>query len=175
MTKPKTQLDLGLLTAMVGDLTERLAQADADVALLLRLKEAEATATRIRAELADAQDKRATALADAVAVERKAYYASFKDVRVDVSGGELGIISNPLTASYTITIKRLAYNYSTRNNDLVERSYNGFAALEADALGYLIDVRPDAIPAIIMELAPGNPADAIRRYHIAMQRGYLAS
>lgn len=170
MTKPKTQLDLGLLTAMVADLTERLAQADADVALLVRLKEAEATATCIRAELADAHDKRAAALADVIAVERKALYASFKDVRVDASDG-----ANALATSYTITFKRLAYNYSTRENDLVERVYHGFESLEADALGYLIDVRPEAIPAVLMSLAPGDPANALRRYHQGKQRGYLAS
>lgn len=170
MTKPKTQLDLGLLTAMVGDLTERLAQADADVALLVRLKEAEATATRIRAELQAAQDKRANALADAAKQERMAMYASFKDVRVDTSDG-----ANALAVSYTITVKRLAYNYGTRENDLVERVYHGFESLEADALGYLIDVRPETIPAVLLSLAPGDPANAMRRYHQAKQRGYLAS
>lgn len=170
MTKPKTQLDLGLLTAMVADLTERLAQAEADVALLVRLKEAEATANRIRAELADAHDKRAAALSDVIAIERKALYASFKDVRVDTSDG-----ANALATSYTITFKRLAYNYRTRENDLVERVYHGFESLEADALGYLIDVRPEAIPAVLMSLAPGDPAKAMRRYHQAKLRGYLAS
>ncbi|MBL0114280.1 MAG: hypothetical protein IPP45_01920 [Sphingomonadales bacterium] len=170
MTKPKTQLDLGLLTAMVADLTERLAQADADVALLVRLKEAEATAARIRAELQTAQDKRAEAIADAAMQEKMARYASFKDARVDTSEG-----ANALATSYTITIKRLAYNYSTRENDLVERVYHGFESLEADALGYLIDVRPEAIPAILMTLAPGDPAGAMRRYYQAKQRGYLAA
>lgn len=170
MTKPKTQLDLGLLTALVEDLTERLAQADADVVLLVRLKEAEATATRIRAELLAAQDKRAEAIADAAKQERMARYASFKDARVDASEG-----ANALSASYTITIKRLAYNYATRQNDLVERTYQGFEALEADALGYLIDVRPEALPAILMDLAPGDPATAMRRYYQAKQRGYLAA
>ena len=168
--KPKTQLDLGLLTAMVEDLTERLAQADADVALLVRLKEAEATATRIRAELLTAQDKRAEAIADAAKQERMARYASFKDARVDASDG-----ANALAARYTITIKRLAYNYSTRQNDLVERTYHGFEGLDADALGYLIDVRPEALPTILMALAPGDPANAMRRYYQAKQRGYLAA
>lgn len=168
--KPKTQLDLGLLTAMVQDLTERLAQADADVALLVRLKEAEATAARIRLELRAAQDKRAEAITDAAKKERMARYASFKDARVDAGDG-----ANALAASYTITIKRLAYNYSTRQNDLVERTYHGFEDLEADALAYLIDVRPEALPAILMTLAPGDPATALRRYCQAKQRGYLAA
>jgi hypothetical protein len=173
MTKPKTQLDLGLLTAMVSDVAERLAEAEADVALLLRLKEAQATAARLRGELSAAEDKRAEALADTIAEERKARYASFKDVRVDTSIGTG--TSDALSARYTITFKRLAYNYSTRANDLVERSYHGFQAIEADALGYLIEVRPDALPAMISELAPGDPAKALQRYLSGMQRGYVAA
>lgn len=174
MTKPKTYLDLGLLTALVQDIGDRLNLAEADVALLQRLKGAEPTALRLRDELADAQSKLSLAMTNAVTEQRKALYSNFKDIRVSVAIGE-GQSNNALSNRYTITITRMAYDSRTRQSDWVDTVTEGFGALDADARGYLMEVRPDALPAIIMDLAPGDPATAMGLYYRGMQRGFIAA
>lgn len=49
----------------------------------------------------------------------------------------------------------------------------GFDALDDVAYEYLVTVKPEAIPAAIMELAPGNPQEAFGLYFVGKQRGYV--
>ena len=49
----------------------------------------------------------------------------------------------------------------------------GVAGLDNAAYEYLITVKPEAIPAEIMALAPGNPQEAFMLYFVGKQRGYV--
>ncbi len=175
MTKPKTQLDAELLTTLVEELRDRLKQAEADVALLQRLKDAEATALKVRADLAVAMTSLAEAMADKLSAERKGRYGNFKDIRVDVGFDKSGLSQSALAASYTITVTRMTYDYGMHESVWAESVSTSFDALPADAWGYLMEVRPDAIPNLIQNLAPGDPPEAMRLYFQGMKRGYLTA
>ena len=55
----------------------------------------------------------------------------------------------------------------------MEHSRNSFGALPPDVREYLIDQRPDLIPAKITALAPDNPREAFARYFVGLKRGCL--
>lgn len=164
--------DRVFLTSEVERLSTALDQARADVALLRRLTNAEADAERLAKELSKAQDDLSDAHADAILKERKAEFANLRSIAVRVtspSGREL----TALSANYTITYERLIYD--GRSSDWQPQSVNGLTALSSDVRRYLVLENPNAIPAIILDLAPGDPAAALQAYFIAFQRGYMST
>ena len=158
------------LTRRVEELNAALAQAQEDVALLERLTAAKATAKRLSAELAEAQEKLSIAMADEVQARREAAYASVKAIQIDE--GNLG--EGVLGRTFKITLTRCQWNgYESAP---VTTVVAGFDALPDDAWGYLLNVRPDLIPASIMALSPeGDARDAFNTYFTGMKRGYIAS
>lgn len=116
-------------------------------------------------------------LSDALAAEhetaRKQLVATFSDIAVAVSYPSYRE-GQVLAAGFTITYERLAFNMAANANLPTRSVCNGFDALPDAAFDYLCEIKPEAIPAEIMALAPGDPQAAFARYFKAKRRGYLA-
>lgn len=164
----KTLGDSSLLTAQIERIGAELALAKEDVALLERLKSATDRVARLTSEL----EKATAAETKARNAEAKAY----KDERfarisnVSVTAGQTDN-ENVLRSTFTITYSKPAWD--GRSTRVRERSTVGFGALPPEVLDYIIEKRPELIPAKIMALAPDSPRDAFRRYFVSMRRGFV--
>jgi len=132
-------------------------------------KAASTKAAQLDRSLAEAQAKLADALADELLEAQKARLANFSAIRVDWNREDTSIIH----CAYKIIYTRLSYDDRLGGNVPREHTINGFSALSDEALEYLLTVRPDAIPAPIMSLAPGDPHRAFDIYLAGKARGYL--
>jgi hypothetical protein len=166
-------VDLEALTANVQALQLGLAKANANIALLNELKSAEKDATRITAELAKANDALAIGMADAVAAERASTYAHIKDISIAVSIDPLRA-NSVLAASFTVSVTRLSYDMNTRQSLPTVHTYEGLHTLPSEMYDYLMEVKPQAIPSIIMALVPGDYQGSMNAYWMGMRRGHLA-
>jgi hypothetical protein len=127
-------------------------------------------ATELEHAIAKAQERYATALANEAAAARTARLAAFSDISVEVRHGDKRE-PNLLKATVIIRYTKDAYDARYRQAFPKEHSCNGFMALPDDAYEYLVWVKPEAIPAEIMELAPGDPHAAFRAYFTGLRRG----
>lgn len=125
-------------------------------------------ANEIAAALNDAKDRFATALADQARIEQEQRLSRFSDIRVDYTFGD-----NLISTAFVIRYTQDAYDHSINQTVPQEHKCNGFAALADAAYEYLITVRPEAIPAEIMALAPGKPQEAISVYLAGKAHGFF--
>ena len=125
-------------------------------------------ANEIDKALKNAKDRFATALADEQVEARNLRLARFSDIRVEVKPGD-----NLLTTSFTIKYMKDTWDMAAKASPPKQHECIGFAALDDDAYEYLVTQKPHAIPASIMALAPGKPADAMDIYFRAKRRGYI--
>lgn len=125
-------------------------------------------ANEIDRALKDAKDRFATALADEQVEARTQRLARFSDIRVEVKPSD-----NLLTTSFIIKYMKDTWDMAAKASPPKQHECVGFAALDDDAYEYLVTQKPHAIPASIMALAPGKPADAMALYFRAKQRGYI--
>jgi hypothetical protein len=156
-----------IAAAELERITVELNEANADLALLERLKSAADRVKRLTAE----QDKATKSRDKAVAAEAKAAddarFAGISDVQVTCNTPDEHVVRS----SFTINYVRLTWNgYLTAP---MEHSVTGFGCLPPDVLDYLIERRPDRIPAKIMALAPDSPREAFRRYFASLRRGHI--
>jgi hypothetical protein len=164
-----TTTDRVALTATVERLGAELIQARQDVALMQRLKNAEADAKRLAVELRTAQEELVQVNTAEVQAHRAAAYASYKDITV--SGGAAD--ASVLDTTFVITVTSLTYNGWETVPEIL--TYSGFRTLPREAVGYLLEVHPEQIPAKIKALAPGDNYEAFDRYFTALRRGYLTT
>ena len=122
-------------------------------------------------EIATEQDNLIEALAAEALEARNKLLASFSDISVDVTYplNETGLSF----ASFTIRYERLTYNMSARASIPTKYTCAGFYALPDEVFDYLTEVRPEMIPAEIMQLTPGNPREAFGKYFSAKRNGYF--
>lgn len=118
--------------------------------------------------LADAKDRFATTLADEQVEARNLRLSRFSDIRVEVKPGD-NLISTGFVIKYMQDTWDMAANASIPK----QHECSGFANLADDAYDYLVTKKPQAIPAVIMTLAPGKPADALAIYLQGKSRGYF--
>jgi hypothetical protein len=164
-----TNTNTASLLERVEELTAALVQAQEDVALLGRLTTAKATAKRLSAELTEAQDALSVAMADEVRAKRAALYAGFTDIKIIEGNLAEGLQHRTFQVNYT----REEWNGT---GSLITRSVMGFEAMPDGAWAYLLDVRPDQIPASILALSPtGDPTEAFNTYFTGMKRGWLSA
>lgn len=126
-------------------------------------------ANEIDKALKDAKDRFATALADEQVEARTQRLARFSDIRVEVKPGD-----NLLSTSFVIKYMKDTWDMQAKASPPKQHECNGFAALDDDAYEYLVTQKPQAIPAIIMALAPGKPEQAMALYFQGQRRGYLS-
>ncbi|WP_375291624.1 hypothetical protein [Qipengyuania sp.] len=125
-------------------------------------------ANEIDKALKDAKDRFATALADEQVEARNLRLARFSDIRVEVKLGD-----NLLRSSFTIKYMKDTWDMQAKASLPKQHECDGFSSLDDDAYEYLLTQKPHAIPASIMALAPGKPAEAMALYLRAKQRGYV--
>lgn len=130
-------------------------------------------AEEIVAAIAAANEELAVALANEAEAARAQRLADFGDISVSASYAP-GYEGNLLRAVFTITYDRLTYDQRARASLMQSHTIVGFRALNAEAMEYLQEVRPDAIPADIMDLAPGNPREAFGRYFMGLRKGSVS-
>lgn len=135
-------------------------------------KPAEAKAAEINAAIAYLQEQFAQALANEAETERQARLAGFGSITITKTYPP-GYEGNLLRANFAIAYERLQYDMRARASVMQAHKVVGFDGLPAEVLEYLIAAKPDAIPAEIRELAPGDPLEAFRRYFIGKRKGYL--
>ena len=125
-------------------------------------------ASGIDKALNDAKDRFATALADEQAEARNLRLSQFSDIRVETKRGD-NLSGNGYLIHYTRNTWDMAQNATVPK----PHTCNGFTALDNDAYDYLVSVKPQAIPAEIMALAPGDPQEAMSAYLAGKARGYF--
>jgi hypothetical protein len=118
--------------------------------------------------LDDAKERFATALANQATVEREERLKNFTDIRIVASPGK-----NLMNTEFMIYYTRKTWNNDAKESLPKVHECRGFAGLDNAAYEYLITVKPEAIPAEIMALAPGNPQEAFMLYLVGKQRGYV--
>ncbi len=125
-------------------------------------------ANEIDRALKDAKDRFASALADKQVDARNLRLSRFSDIRVEVKPGD-----NLNTTGFLIKYTRDTWDITANASVPKEHECNGFSALDDDAFDYLVTKKPQAIPAVIMALAPGKPREAFTLYLQGKQRGYF--
>ena len=119
-------------------------------------------------ELAEAKERFASALCDEAIEARDKRLSKFSDIRVETKPGD-----NLISTGFVIRYMQDTWDISLNKTVPKEHTCNGFAALVNDAYEYLVTVKPEAIPAVIMALAPGKPAEAMSVYLAGKARGYF--
>jgi len=125
-------------------------------------------ADEVAKALEDAKDRFADALANQGEVEREERLKNFTDIRIVASPGK-----NLMNTEFMIYYTRKTWNNDAKESLPKVHECRGFAALDDAAYEYLVTVKPEAIPAEIKALAPGNPQEAFGLYFIGKQRGYV--
>jgi hypothetical protein len=159
-----------LLTAEIERIEADLELARDDVALLERLKSATDRVARLTGELEKVTTARSKALAAEAKANDERRFAAISNV--SVTDGKTAA-ENVVRSTFTITYSRPAFD--GRSTRVREHTCEGFGPLPPEVLDYIIEKRPDLIPAKIMALAPDSPRDAFRRYFVALRRGYVAA
>jgi len=135
-------------------------------------KPATVKAQELQQAIAAANIALATALADEAEKARKERLASHGGIAISVEYPS-GYEGNVLRAVFTIEYSKGVYDMGLRRVVQQPHKVVGFAALPDDTFAYLVENCPEAIPAEIADLAPGDPMEAFRRYFIGQKKGYL--
>jgi hypothetical protein len=125
-------------------------------------------ADEVAKALADAKERFADALANQGTVEREARLKDFSGIRVVTKPGV-----HLLDTTFIIHYTRNTWDMKLNKSVPKEHECSGFSQLDDAAYEYLVTVKPQAIPAAIMELAPNNPQAAFGVYFMALKRGYI--
>lgn len=125
-------------------------------------------ADEVAKALEDAKERYAEALTNQATVEREERLKAFTDIRIVASPGD-----NLMNTTFTIYYTRKAWDNDAKESLPKVFECRGFAGLDDAAYEYLVTVKPEAIPAEILALAPGNPQEAFGLYFVGKQRGYV--
>jgi len=157
---------LGTIALEIETLSADLLKVNATIDLVG--KPAIDAANKLDKALKDAKDRFATALADEQEEARNRRLARISDVRVEVKPG-----NSLIDTVFVIHYKLLTCNITYQESTAVPHKSNGFAALADDVYEYLVTKTPEKIPAAILALAPGKPADAMAIYFQGKARGWF--
>lgn len=160
-------------TAMLASIANEIESLSADILKVnstidLLGKPAIDAANKLDKALKDAKDRFATALANEQEEARNLRLSRFSDIRVEVKPGN-SLIDTTFIVHYSV----LTWDMLEKASLPKPHTCNGFLSLADDAYEYLVTEKPDAIPASIMNLAPGRPQDAMGIYFQAKARGYF--
>ncbi|KQN90533.1 hypothetical protein ASE95_13775 [Sphingomonas sp. Leaf231] len=128
-------------------------------------------ANEIDKALQSAKDRFATALADQADREREERLSRFSDISVSIPvAGQ-----NLMNTGFIIRYKAKTWDMVLKDSVPKQHECNGFSVLPDDVYDYLVSKKPEAIPGIIMELAPGKPHEAMSIYLQSKARGFVKS
>ena len=163
----KTPANSIMLGADIERITADLELANTDVALLERLKSAKDRVTRLTGELEKATAARTKALTSEAKANEDRRFAGISNVVITDAEPNESVLRSP----FTITYSKPAFD--GRSTRVREHSAGGFGALSPEVLDYIIEKRPELIPAKIMALVPNDPRAAFRRYFVSLRRGFV--
>lgn len=129
-------------------------------------KTALAKANDLSVALADAKERYATALADEQTEARNKRLSAFSSIRIVYEKAH-----NLISTCFRIEYERLTWDMKLNASVTMKHNCQGFMNLDDTAYEYLVTVKPEAIPAAIMALAPGNPQAAFEAYFLGKKRG----
>jgi len=161
-----TNTALADIATEIDTLSADLAKVNATIDLIG--KPAETKAKQISAALDDAKERFAVAITDQATEERNQRLSRFSDMRVETRAGD-----NLCTTTFEIHYMQNTWDMALKESIPKPHKCNGFAGLSSDAYEYLLAVKPEAIPAEIMALAPGKPEEAMSVYMAGKARGYF--
>jgi len=161
-----TTNDIALFATEVATLEADLLKVTATIDLIG--KPAIDAADKIDEALGDAKGRLGTALANQIEIERGQRMRGFTDISVEVRPGE-----NLISTGFLIRYTRDTWDVALGQTVPSEHKCNGFAALADNAYEFLMTAKPQAIPAVIMALAPGEPEKAMSIYLQGKARGYF--
>lgn len=167
-----TEKPSDILRARLAENAAELQRAQADAELYERLTKARAETARLQKAGAELTASLSKALEAEAKADRKAAEARFRNLSITTTYPSADRPSGVLNARFTIRWESPKWNYRTGENELTAHQSDGFPALAGDAYAYIMEHRTDLIPAVIMELAPGDPEAAMSRYFTARRRGY---
>lgn len=175
MTKTKSDQPVSAIeiARRIESITAELAGANADVALLQRLKDSEANVDRLTAELAAAQFTMDTAQANELKAKQREAFARIRNMKITAIAPSDNPTAGLLATKFAVTYETVAYDPSTRCTVWRIASAPNINYLPIEALAYLTEATPELIPAVIMALAPDNPAQAVASFIQAVRRGYM--
>lgn len=158
---------------MLADIANEIEALDAQLSKINDLVEligqpAILKADEVTKALADAKDRFADALANQGEVEREERLKNFTDIRIVATPGK-----NLMNTEFMIYYTRKTWDNDVKESLPKVHECRGFAGLDDAAYEYLLTVKPHAIPAEILALAPGNAQEAFGLYFIGKQRGYV--
>lgn len=156
----------------ITELASEIEQARDDVALLDRLQAAAKRLPGLEKDYAAALAEQEREATERAAAEREASYGSVTDIRI-VGTENPQALANVLATSFTIFYTQPQWDMREQRSKPTERRVNGFMALPRPAMLYLLEKRPDLIPASIRELSPDDPHAAMDAYFQALRRGHL--
>ncbi|MDJ0278437.1 hypothetical protein QLH51_16695 [Sphingomonas sp. 2R-10] len=159
---------IGSIADEIETLSANLAKANALTDLLGQ--PAIDAVSKLTGELKDAKDRFAAALAKQDADDRAKRLSRFSDIRVETKSNA---DNNLISTGFTIRYMQKTWDDNLKDSVPKEHECNGFAALVDDAYEYLVTQKPQAIPAVIMALAPGKPQEAMSIYMQSKARGYF--
>lgn len=158
------------LTALIETLRADLSKVNATIDIIGT--PAVQRAEELTAAIDAANEQFAAILANEAEAARKVRLAGLGDMSISVAYPN-DYADNVLRAIFTIEYTRLQYDMRYREPLPERHKLVGFGALPDDVFEYLLEVRPEAIPTEITDLAPGDPLEAFRRYFLAKRRGRL--
>lgn len=164
-------------TDNISDIANEIETLSADLRRVNALidvlgKPAMTKANELDKALQSAKDRFATALTDQADKEREERLSRYSDITV-TSTFEAG--DNLISTGFTIRYMAKTWDMVLKDSVPKQHECNGFAALPDDVYDYLVSVKPQAIPSVIMKLAPGNPREAMSIYLQSKARGFFKS
>lgn len=128
-------------------------------------------ANEIDKALQSAKDRFATALADQADREREERLSRYTDISVSIPNPDDNLIS----AGFVIRYMAKTWDMTLKDSVPKQHECSGFSVLPDDVYDYLVSKKPEAIPAVIMALAPGKPQEAMSIYLQSKARGFFKS
>jgi hypothetical protein len=153
-------------------LAKQLDDARRDVAELARLTDAEKRVEELSAAYGAAKVIADYEAAEKAAAGHQRLMDGISDIRIAAPPID-DTDENLLRRRFKIGYTALAYNFRTGHAAPQDYTVEGFNALPTPVMLYLLEKRPDQIPAVIMALAPGDPRQAFNRYNVGQRRGHL--
>lgn len=159
-----------ILRIRIIDNHQALAAARADLELYKRLMASEALVAQLETTEAEYTRDLEKVVAKEAAEDKRERKAAYRNLTVTTTNGDRGVLG----AVYRIAWETPTYDYMTGDSPWTRRTAHSFSTLDDGVYGYMMEFCPDAIPALIMALAPGNPEQAMERYFVGMKRGWVS-
>ncbi|KQN93061.1 hypothetical protein ASE95_10795 [Sphingomonas sp. Leaf231] len=165
--RPSEILRIGII-----DNHQALAAARADLELYKRLMASEALLAQLEATEAQYTRDLEKVVAKEAAEDKRKRKAAIRNLAITTTMPDRA--SGVLSATFTISWEQPSYDHETRESRWTAKRAVGFTSLSEDIYAYLMEFRREAIPSLIMDLAPEDPELAMHRYFVSRSRGFVS-